>query len=699
MRSLRELLDDGIDHHRAGRLADADACYREALAAAPDDAEANHLAGVLAFQSGRIEEAARHFARAADSDNAVAKYHGNLGAALLALRRYAEAIPALERAAALAPEDPTILANLATVLRESGRPDEAIDAARRATDAAPADATSWTVLASVLFRAGRYDEALAAAERAVACDPANVEALNIQGSLLHSLGRAEPAIAAFEQAIALAPDYVEARCNLGLALLDRYRYEDAAAQYHLVIEARPNDPTGYAGLARTLRHQGLIEDAMPVLRRAVELAPADPRPYGNLLFSLLGSTDTDGRRLLDEHRRWAGRFAAPITAAAGRPVYANDPDPGRRLRVGYVSPDLSTHPVGRLLLPVLLAHDRAAVEPICYAASRRDDHVTAALRATAAGWRDVVGLDDAALAQLVRDDRIDILVDLAGHTAGNRLLAFARRPAPVQATWLGYVSTTGMAAIDWLIADPVHAPPGTEDEVVERLIRLPHDLLCFIPPDEAPPVGPLPCLATGHVTFGSFNNPAKLSASVLALWAQVMAAVPDSRLLLRYHVLEDATAREHLRSRLAAAGVDPARVTFGGNASYREVLGTYGRVDIGLDTLPYSGTMTTLEALWMGVPVVALSGDRMAARQSAAHLTAAGLAELVARDRDGYVAIAAALAADRDRLAGLREGMRARLQASPLCDTAAFTRALEGAFRTMWRDWCARRTGSTAPVG
>ena len=693
MRTLRELLDDGLDHHRAGRLADAGACYREALAAVPDDPEANHLAGVLAFQSGRLDEAVTHFARAAASDGAIAKYHGNLGAALLALRRYAEALPPLERAVAMAPADPTSLSNLATALRESERLNEAIDVARRATEVAPSDAPSWTVLASALFRAGHDEEALSAAGRAIACDPANVEAFNLRGSVLHSLGRTEDAIDAFEEAISLAPDYAEARTNLGLVLLDAYRYADAATQYQLVIESRPNDPAGYGGLARALRQQGRIEDAMPLLRRAVELAPADPRPAGNLLFNLLSSTDTDGRDLLEEHCRWAERFAAPITAAAGAPRYANDPNPARRLRIGYVSPDFSIHPVGRLLLPVLQAHDRNVVEPFCYAASRRDDQVTASLRAAAAGWRDVAGLSDAALVDAVRADNIDILVDLAGHTAGNRLLAFARRPAPVQATWLGYASTTGMAAIDWLITDPVHAPPGAEAEAAERLIRLPHDLLCFRPPDEAPPVEPLPCAAAGHVTFGSFNNPAKLSASVLALWSQVMAAVPGSRLLLRYHVLEDPTACAHLRDRMAAAGIVPAHVAFAGKASYREVLAAYGRVDIALDTLPYSGTMTTLEALWMGVPVVTLAGDRMAARQSAAHLTTAGLSELVAHDRDGYVAVAVALAADRDRLASMRAGMRARLQASPLCDAAGLSRDLEAAFRIMWRDWCDRRAG------
>jgi predicted O-linked N-acetylglucosamine transferase (SPINDLY family) len=243
--------------------------------------------------------------------------------------------------------------------------------------------------------------------------------------------------------------------------------------------------------------------------------------------------------------------------------------------------------------------------------------------------------------------------------------------------------------MDWIVADPVHAPPGSEDEFAERVMRLPNDLLCLVPPDDAPAVEPLPCLAAGHITFGSFNHPGKLSATTLRLWARVLDRVSGARLLVRSMMLEDRAGHDHLRARLAAAGIDPARVEFAGNVPYREVLASYNRVDVALDTTPYSGTMTTLEALWMGVPVVALAGDRMAARQSAAHLTAAGLADMVARDGDGYVDLARALAADTEGLAGLRAGMRERLQGSAVCDVAGFTRALEGAYRAMWRDWCA----------
>lgn len=689
MTTLRQTLDDGLRHHRAGRLDDAGLCYRAALAEAPDDAEANHLAGVLAFQSGRIDEAATRFGRAVAGDSGNAKYHGNLGAALIALGRHGDAVAALERSVSIDPAEPGFRINLATAYREAGRLDDAIRAYHDVTARQPDDAPAHTGLAVALLRADRLEEAQAAAETAIAIAPNDAEAHNVLGTVLQALRRDDAALAAFERAAALAPGFTEARCNLGLALQERHRYAEAEMQYRAALDIRPNDATAHAGLARTYRSQGRVEEALPLYRRAVELAPAHARHRANLLFNLLGSPDTDGRRLCAEHRAWAARFADPL-AAHGATCDAL-PDPDRPLRIGYVSPDFRDHPVGRLLLPVLQSHDSAAVEAFCYAEGRRSDAVTAALRGAAYGWRDISGLDDEAVALVIAADRIDIAVDLAGHSARNRLLALARRPVPVQATWLGYPSTTGMQAIDWLIADPVHAPEGSDDEFAERVMRLPHDLLCFVPPADAPAIAPPPVSTVGYITFGSFNNPGKLSSTTLALWSRVLAAVPDSRLLLRYHVLEDDAARGHLRARFAAAGVDPARISFGGKVAYADVLETYNQVDIALDTTPYSGTMTTLEALWMGVPVVALAGDRMAARQSAAHLSAAGLGDLVAKNAEGYVSLAAALAADPARLAAMRGAMRKTLAASPLCDAAGFTRALEQAFRAMWRDWCARQ--------
>ncbi len=355
-----------------------------------------------------------------------------------------------------------------------------------------------------------------------------------------------------------------------------------------------------------------------------------------------------------------------------------------------MSADFGYHPIGYFLAPVLPAHDRTAVEVFCYSAKPREDGMTRRLRAGADQWRSLCGVDDAAAAAMIAADGIDLLIDLAGHTAGNRLPLFARKPAPVQASWAGYIGTTGLSAMDALIACPRHMPPGSEAEAVERVIRLPDDYVCVLPREHAPEVGPLPALDAGFVTFGCFNNRTKLSDATLALWTRLLARLPDARLLLKTHQFDDARVRADLLAAFAAAGGDAERVILSGSARHFDMPGWYNRIDVALDPFPYSGGLTTLEALWMGVPVVTLGGgDRFCARHSVGHLTAAGLPDLIAADQDAYLDIAAGLAADRDALAALRGSLRGRMAASPLCDGPRFAHHLEAAYRDLWRGWCA----------
>jgi protein O-GlcNAc transferase len=678
------LLQQGLAHHKAGRLAEAEAAYRDVLARAPDTAEAHHLMGVLAFGGRDLDAAIACFARAADLDPAQAKYQGNLGAALLAAGREDEAVTALERAYATDPNSVNIRGNLAAALHQAGRMDEALALCRDVLAAAPDDAVLRGNLAATLLRMGRAEEALAESDLALTHAPDNADLHNVRGGALRALNRIADAALAFERAVTLDARLVEGWVNLGFALQQATRYQDAEAAYRRAIAVRPGDAGAHIGLARTLRFQGRPAEALALTRKAVELAPGRARFHSNLLFHLLGDPDTDAAALLAAHRAWDERHGRADPPAP----FANTPDPDRPLRIGYVSGDFRTHPVGRLIAPVLAAHDRAKVSVTLYAQGQGSDATTETIRALADRWRDAAALDDAAFAAQVRADDIDILIDLSGHSAHNRMPAFARRLAPVQASWLGYQSTTGLAAMDWLITDAVHLPEGREGEIVERPVRLAHGLLAFAPLQEAPPVTPPPAAAGAPVTFCSFNNPGKISPACAALWGRVMAEVPGSRLLLRYSGMEDSAARAAVLATLAGAGIDPARVTVDGGAPYREVLAAYGRADIALDPFPYSGTMTTLEALWMGLPVVALRGGAIAGRQAASQLTTAGLAELVADDADAYVALAVKLAADPQRLAALRAGMRARLETSPLCDVAGFTRGLEDALRMMWRDWC-----------
>jgi predicted O-linked N-acetylglucosamine transferase (SPINDLY family) len=390
--------------------------------------------------------------------------------------------------------------------------------------------------------------------------------------------------------------------------------------------------------------------------------------------------------LAEAHAQWELRHAAPLRATWRR--FANMPDSERPLRLGFVSADFARHPVGTFLVRVLESIDPSACTTFCYSDRVQADAMTRRIAAACGTWRESWTLDDRALAEQIRADGIDILFDLAGHT-GQRLLVFARKPAPIQATWIGYVGTTGLAAIDYLFADRFHVPPGSEAYYRERVLRLPDGYVCFDPPADAPAVGPLPAVANGYLTFGCFNNTAKVSPQVVALWAEVLTRIPGSRLMLKYHWLRDDRTRNRYIALFAQSGIDPARLDFTGGVAPAEVFGAYNQVDVALDPFPYSGGLTTCEALWMGVPVLTWPGETFASRHSLSHLANVGLEELVAPSREDYVARAVEWAVNLDWLAELRAGLRARVAASPLCDGPRFAANLHAALRGVWRAWCA----------
>ncbi len=404
----------------------------------------------------------------------------------------------------------------------------------------------------------------------------------------------------------------------------------------------------------------------------------------NRLVILHFRPESDAQTLLAEHRRWAGQYAAPLAAEIR--YHANDRTPDRRLRVGFLSPDFRNHPVGQLLGPLFTHHDRRASAFFAYSDVRTADRLTEKLRRLAHHWCDCVGLSDAHLADRIRIDRIDVLVDLAQHTAGNRLLVFARKPAPVQVTMLGMPSTTGLAAIDYRLTDPFLDPPGFGDgDYTEQSVRLPHCFWCYEPAAGTPPVGALPARSRGHVTFGCLNQLAKLSGPALELWATILRAASDTRLVLH---AAPGGQRDAVLARLGEDGVAPHRVEFAASVTHAQYLARYHDLDLCLDPFPYNGGTTTMDALWMGVPVVTLAGRTAVGRGGVSILSNVGLPELIARTPEQYVAIAAALAADRERLAQLRNGLRERMMSSPLMDGKQYAADVEAAFRRMWRTWC-----------
>jgi predicted O-linked N-acetylglucosamine transferase (SPINDLY family) len=534
-------------------------------------------------------------------------------------------------------------------------------------------------LGVALLEQGRPDAALAAFDQAIRLGAATATAHNNRGVVLDRLGRRDEALASLHEALRLDSDYPDAHFNLGNVLRTLRRCDEAAAAYRRVLQLRPDHAAAHNNLGNALKDQGLIDEALACFRTAVALAPANAAWHSNLLLTLHYHPGVDAAGVFAEHRRWAERHAPPLP----QPPRPAEPVVGRRLRVGYVSPDFCVHSVARFIEPVLASHDHQAFEVVCYADVARPDRVTQRLRGLADRWRSIAGVPDARAAELIRSDGIDVLVDLAGHTAGNRLPLFALRPAPVQVTYLGYGYTTGMSAIDYCLTDAVLDPPGTTEQYhTEEVVRLPEVAWCY-QPDDGPEVGPLPCLGAGHVTFGAFHNLAKVTPEVLAVWSRVLTAVPGSRLLTVTGVGKETD--ERLRATFAGHGIDPARVSLLPRQGRQDYLRLHRQVDLGLDSFPFNGGTTTCDSLWMGVPIITLAGGSYPARQGASLLSHLGRHDLVASTPQGYVDAAVRLANDPGRLRDLRAGLRDRMKRSTLTDARRFTRGLEDVYRRLWQ--------------
>jgi uncharacterized protein (TIGR03032 family) len=578
-----------------------------------------------------------------------------------------------------------------------GRDGAALEAMREAVLMQPGHAGPHINLGNQFRAMGRFEDARFQHRLAITLDPGSAVARLNLGNAHHDLGQPGPAARAYAQAIACAPGLAEAWVALGAELQGAFRLIDAAGFFRRALELRPALAEAHAGLGKTYRLMGEPDDALACLRRAVELSP-DTAANGILLLNTMLYADRCGNdELFEAHRSWSARLPGRGLPGrgAGTADHANPQDPARRLRLAYLSADFCDHPVGRMLAPLLEHRDRAGFEMICYAEDRRTDEMTARFRALADGWRSTVGLSDQGVAELIRSDRIDILVCLAGHTAHQRMAAAVYRPAPVQVNMFD-LTTSGMPELDYWITDRHMHPPGphprgTTERFTERLIRLP---LHYIqaPPEGLPPIGPPPSAERGFVRFASFNNPAKMPPTVIALWARVLKAVPGARLLLHYlGQFDDPAFRDLMRHRFAGHGVDPTRVEFGpGDLPRSRHLELYNDVDIALDTFPFNGATTTFEALAMGVPVVTLVGDRFMARMGFMLLGAVGLGALAQPDPAAFAAAAADLAGDAAQRATLRRELRQRVARSALCDAAGRARQLERAYRAMWRRWCMR---------
>jgi predicted O-linked N-acetylglucosamine transferase (SPINDLY family) len=588
-----------------------------------------------------------------------------------------------------------------------GRAAEAEPLLRAAVRRDPADAEAHAVLAEALGWLGRNSEAEAYLREAVRLSPRSATYLRMLGELMLALQRRTDAIAAFEASLDAANHSASAYREYADALQRSNLPEIATGVLERALSRHPWDPDLVNTLSAVLMQAGRSHEAVERLRESVRRSPAHIVAAGQLACCMNYPWGIDPRETADAHRHF-GRLAAEEAARSGAigPPHARlaPGEADRRLRVGFVSADLRQHACSFFFEPLISSLDRKQFETFAYSVAEREDARSAALRKHVAVWKHCVSLDDVALARRIRADRIDILIDLSGLTTGSRIRMFAYRPAPIQMTYLGYPNTTGLAEMDYRIVDSLTDPPGAADTyATERLLRIDPCFLCYggMPEAQVAPHPPSQAPGSdGSITFGSFNALQKVSDPLLRLWVRVLEANPGSRLVMKYMAIADPAARERLRARFVAAGLQGDRVELlPGTPGYREHLETYGKVDIGLDTYPYNGTTTTCEAMWMGVPVVTLgaSPDVHAARVGISLLSAVGLSDLVARDADDYVRIASALARDAARLREYRATLRARMLSSPLCDRAAFGARYGAALRGAWRLWCGGDAARSAP--
>jgi len=721
MPSVPQALYSAWQHFQAGRLQQAEQLCLQVLEVDPDAIDALNLLAVIAGRTGRdsraidylqavlrlkpalaaahynlgtvlvsqrkLPEAVASFQEAVRLQPDFADAHSDLGTALLNLGRPAEAVASFQEAVRLQPDFADAHSNLGISLLNLGRPAAAVGSFQEAMRLKPDSADLPYNMGIALGRQGRLEEAAVNYRHALRLKPDHAKAYHNLGVTLTQQGKFADAAASLEQALRLKPDHAIAHHSLGIVFRAQGRLDDAIAAFRTSLQLKPDFAEAQGNLGNVLQDQGRHDDAITAYRTALQLKPDAADMHSHLIFLLLYHPGYDAEAIYSECRRWNQQHAEPLQS--GIQPHSNHRDPERRLRIGYVSPDFRDHVLSLFTVPLLSHHDHRQCEIFCYANVLRADALTERLRGHADVWRRTVGLSDQQVADLVRSDQIDILVDLTMHMDNNRLLVFARKPAPIQVAWLAYPGTTGLSTMDYRLTDPYLDPPGVFDAFYsEESIRLPDTFWCYDPLTDEPPVNALPALENGFITFGCLNNFRKVNDGCLARWAQVLQAVPQSRLLL---LAPRGQQREYVLARLEQEGIVAPRLEFANQQPRLEYFKLYQRIDLGLDPLPFNGGTTTLDAFWMGVPTLTLVGQTVVGRAGWSQVCNLGLKELAAETPEQYVALAARLAGDLSRLQELRGTLRQRMLRSPLMDGERFARNMEQAYRQMWHRWCQDR--------
>ena len=652
--NINKTIESALKNYQTGNLQKAEHLCKNILGKNPHNITAIHLLGLIFYQMGNYDSAIKYLQRSIQLNKNNGNVYTDLGNALCKKGHLDEAISCYQKALQLNPDNANVYNNLGFAYKNKGQLDEAISYYQKALQLNPKDADIYNSLGTALKDRGQLDKAITFFQKAIQINPYCVDAHNNLGAVYQIKGLLNDATSYLLKTITLNPHYTSAYNNLGIVFIDKGDIHKAEMYFQKILQIQPNHSVAYSNLLLGMSYDKLFSP----------------------------------ESIHAEHVRYADQFEKPLLGQ--RSVHLNKPIPDRRLRIGYISSDFRRHSVAYFIEPVLSAHNHKDFDIFCYADVVAPDEMTRRLHGQADCWRTIVKKSHEDVAALIRKDSIDILIDLSGHTAKNRMLVFARKPAPVQVTWIGYPATTGLSAMDYKIVDSYTDPPGiTEQYYSEELIRMPNCFLCYLPDFESPDVGPLPALSSEHIRFGSFNNFSKISTEVIDLWGRILLGLPEAQLVLKTRCLIDPTIRADVLEMFTRMGITSDRIDLlSWTPSTKEHLGIYNQIDIALDTFPYNGTTTTCESLWMGVPVISLTGNTHASRVGGSLLANTGLKELTATTSEEYICIASDLARDIGRLQYLRKSLRTRIANSPLTDANRFTKDLELCYRNIWIRWC-----------
>jgi protein O-GlcNAc transferase len=717
--TLSEAVKLGVKYHEAGNLEQAESIYHQVLQVEPKNSSVLHLLGVISAQRKDFDKAIELINQAISLNGKVPNFYSSLGIALSGKTQWTQAIESFQAAIALNPNHADAQYNLGRIFQHQNQLVEAAKHYRLFLSINPNDVTVNQTLAQILSQQGSFSEAIAHYQRTLAINPDDAETHRLLGDAFNHLGQFQDAMEAYQQALTLNPNDDQTHKHIGDIFRIQSQLESAISSYQQALALNPNDAGTHNNLGIVFNRLGKLKEAMACYEQALMLEPnfveagsnlgstllyqgqiqkaiehyqqiLAEQPHNvihsNLLLALHYTTDYDPAALFSEHQKFNEQYAIAISSQP----HLNDRQPQRKLKIGYISADFKKHSVAYFMESILAHHDPEQFEIYCYYNGTLHDEVTQRFQKQVHHWVDCASLSDEVLAETIRSVPIDILVDLSGHTDNNRLLVLAAKPAPVQITYLGYSDTTGLTSIDYRISDNYVEPKDMNDSLSsEQIVRMPNSYFCYRPDDDSPPVSELPALKKDFITFGSFNNYAKLNAKTLELWAKVLNAIPNSKLFLKTRSLNDPNVQQTFKTQWLDLGIDSERIILANYApSTKAHLKTYHQIDIGLDTYPYNGATTTCEALWMGVPVVTLVGNRHVSRMGLSILSTVGLTEVIAQTPEDYLQICIKLANNINYLQELRVNMRERMQHSPLMDGPTFTRDLETNYQKMWETWC-----------